>query len=104
MPLPAFNDHNVLPPGDYQLTFRELKESVLVHGPGTPELEHWDVEWRLFLVERAEVLVQQLWDVGIEEVYLDGSFVEAKSHPNDIDGYFISAMSMSSRRENSNAS
>jgi hypothetical protein len=26
--------------------------------------------------------------VGIEEIYIDGSFVEDKDHPNDIDGYF----------------
>lgn len=89
MPLPAFSDQGVLPPGDYQVTFRELKDSILVHGPEIDETEHWDADWRLFLVERAEVLVQQLWDVGIDEVYLDGSFVEAKSHPNDIDGYFV---------------
>jgi len=33
-------------------------------------------------------MCSQLWSVGIEEVYLDGSFTEAKAHPNDIDGYF----------------
>jgi hypothetical protein len=26
---------------------------------------------------------------GIEEIFVDGSFVENKLHPNDIDGYFV---------------
>ena len=26
--------------------------------------------------------------MGIEEIFIDGSFVEDKDHPNDIDGYF----------------
>jgi hypothetical protein len=47
-----------------------------------------DGGWRRHLVDQAELVVSQLWTVGIEEVYLDGSFVESKEHPNDIDGYF----------------
>ena len=39
-------------------------------------------------MDQAEILVGQLRDVGIDEVFLDGSFVEQKAHPNDIDGYF----------------
>ena len=34
------------------------------------------------------ILVGELWAVGINEVFIDGSFVENKDHPNDIDGYF----------------
>ena len=34
-------------------------------------------------------MVEQLWAVGIDEIYIDGSFVEDKDHPNDIDGYFV---------------
>lgn len=33
-------------------------------------------------------LVRQLWAVGVDEIFVDGSFVEDKDHPNDIDGYF----------------
>ena len=33
-------------------------------------------------------MVHELWDVGIDQIYIDGSFVEEKAHPNDIDGYF----------------
>jgi hypothetical protein len=30
-----------------------------------------------------------LWKVGIHDIFIDGSFVEKKPHPNDIDGYFL---------------
>lgn len=33
--------------------------------------------------------MNQLWQVGIEDVFIDGSFVEMKPRPNDIDGYFV---------------
>ena len=81
-----FNTDGLLPPEDYELTLDELRESVLVRGP---EVENpWDVKWRLFLVNNLEVLIQQLWNVGVDQIYIDGSFVEDKAHPNDIDGYF----------------
>lgn len=85
--LPPFTLDGVLPPGDYELTFSDLKASLLVSGP-EPKPDNWDAAWRHTLVCLAERLVGQLWAVGIEEVYLDGSFVEDKAHPHDIDGYF----------------
>ncbi|WP_404407919.1 DUF6932 family protein [Jeotgalibacillus malaysiensis] len=81
-----FNKDGLLPPEDYKLTLNELRSSILVRGPQN-DLP-WDVKWRLYLVDNLEALVQQLWDVGIENIYIDGSFVEEKAHPNDIDGYF----------------
>lgn len=80
-----FDERGLLPPGDYSLTFQELKESLLVKGP---DEIIWDQRWRLHLVNNLEVMVGQLWTVGIQEIYIDGSFVEMKPHPNDIDGYF----------------
>ncbi len=85
----SFNNDGLLPSGDHLLTLSELKTSVLVHGPEPHPEGGWDAEWRLALVERAEILIKQLWEIGIEEIYLDGSFTEAKAHPNDIDGYFV---------------
>lgn len=85
--LPSFTENGVLPPGDYELTFNQLKSSLLVLGP--PERPDWDAQWRSMLVNMAEVLVEQLWAEGVSEVYLDGSFVEDKAHPHDIDGYFV---------------
>ncbi len=87
--LPAFNAEGVLPRGDYELTPDELRSSMLVHGPRRKTAERtWDAVWRSQLLENALTLTQQLWQVGIEDVYLDGSFVEDNDHPNDIDGYF----------------
>jgi hypothetical protein len=85
MVIPPFNDYGVLLPEDYVATFAELKASVLVKGD---RREAWEEPWRRYLVEQAELMVQQLWQVGIDEIYFDGSFVEAKIHPNDVDGYF----------------
>ncbi|HET7579352.1 MAG TPA: HEPN domain-containing protein [Bacillales bacterium] len=48
----------------------------------------WDEKWRAHLVDQLKVMVGQLWRVGVTEIYIDGSFVENKAHPNDIDGYF----------------
>ena len=33
-------------------------------------------------------MVGQLRRIGIKEIFVDGSFVEDKDHPGDIDGYF----------------
>ena len=49
----------------------------------------WDPPWRARLVDNLEILTRQLWQVGIREIYADGSFAEDKDHPNDIDGYFV---------------
>ena len=84
--LPPFNDDGLLPPVDYEMILEELKSSMLVEGPES--YPDWDSGWRLKLVENLEVMVVQLWEVGITEIFVDGSFVEDKDHPNDIDGYF----------------
>lgn len=86
--LPAFTAEGVLPPGDYLLTLDELRSSMLVAGPGDSN-PAWDRAWRLQLVENLETMVRQLWQVGVSEIFVDGSFVEDKDHPNDIDGYFV---------------
>jgi hypothetical protein len=83
--LPAFNQHGVLPSGDYPMTFSELRKSTLIHH----QAPNWDTGWRLHLLEQCEIMVKQLWAIGITEIYLDGSFVEEKAHPSDIDGYFL---------------
>jgi hypothetical protein len=89
-PIPDFDSEGLLPPGDYQATISELKQSILVIGPLSNDgLSNWDLSWRLWHVEQLEVLVNQLWHVGIADVFVDGSFAEDKEHPNDIDGYFV---------------
>lgn len=88
MELPSkFDKRGLLPPGDYKLTIEELIASMLVEGPH-PRPMHWDAVWRRKLVLNLAILANQLWSVGVENIFLDGSFVEEKDHPNDIDGYF----------------
>ena len=83
--LPPFNEHGLLPPGDYSLTLEELADSHLVTGnPSTS----WDESWRLQLVKNLAVLADELWTAGVTNIFVDGSFTEDKDHPNDIDGYF----------------
>ena len=87
--LPDFTEDGLLPPGDYVLTIEELKQSMLVQGPlGKRRPSGWNVGWRMQLVENLGILVRQLRAVGITEIFADGSFVEDKPLPNDIDGYF----------------
>lgn len=86
--LPEFSSTGVLPPADYELTIDALRTSVLVDGPSQSG-PTWDRTWRAQLVDNLGVLVDQLWQVGVEDIFVDGSFVEDKDHPNDIDGYFV---------------
>jgi hypothetical protein len=85
--LPSFTAKGVLPPGDYPMTLAELRDSFLVSGEGVGS-PAWDVAWRRQLVDNLEIVVRQLFEVGIERVFIDGSFVEKKDRPNDVDAYF----------------
>ena len=90
VPIPAFSPDGLLPPGDYEVTFGELRQSTLVVGPRRMEKHRqWDAAWRARLVDNLEILTTQLWQIGITEVFADGSFAEDKDHPNDIDGCFV---------------
>lgn len=89
--LPTFTLDGLLPPDDYELSIDELRQSLLVVGPGA-DYPNWDVVWRRRLVDNLGVLVNQLWQVGVREIFADGSFVEDKEHPNDIDGYFVCSL------------
>ncbi len=85
--LPPFDENGLLPPGDHRLTLVELQASYLVAGPGggVP----WAAKWRRKLVDNLAVMVNQLWTAGIDEIFINGSFVEDVAKPNDIDGYFV---------------
>jgi hypothetical protein len=88
--LPAFSRDGILPPGDYVLNLAELARSFLVSGPrGRRRSRHRDTNWRATLVANLSILAAELHEVGIVEIFVNGSFVEEKDHPNDIDGYFV---------------
>ncbi len=85
--IPSFNSDGLLPVGDYEISITDLKHSLLVTGINVGS-QTWDSKWRLQLVDNLSIMVEQLWSAGINEIFIDGSFVEDKDHPNDIDGYF----------------
>ena len=86
--IPSFQDDGLLPPGDYEVSFEELRRSILTVGPRVAAgARSWDAPWRERLVDNFEVLTRQLWSVGVRDVYADGSFVEDKDHPNDIESW-----------------
>jgi hypothetical protein len=86
--LVEFTKEGLLPAVDYEMTFSELRKSILVHAPSA-HYPQWDSKWRANLVDNLEILTGQLWQVGIVDIFINGSFVEDKDHPNDIDGYFV---------------
>jgi hypothetical protein len=93
--IPPFDPDGLLPPGDYEVSLGELRHSILVLGPGSPKgYPSWDRPWRDQLARNLEVLARQLWQVGIREIFADGSFVGDKGHPNDIGGYFVCSLDM----------
>ncbi len=72
------------------MTLNQLVKSSLVRGPrGERRSPHWDTAWRARLVESLAILAADLEMVGVSEIFVNGSFVEAKDHPLDIDGYFV---------------
>jgi hypothetical protein len=73
---------------DYTLTIDGLRNSMLVKGPTTGEYIPWDKEKRLYLVNQLEIVANQVWNAGFDKICVDGSFVEDKASPGDIDCYF----------------
>jgi hypothetical protein len=78
--IPPFDADGLLPPSDYELTFNELRASILAQGADDKKTS-WDTPWRLLLIDNLEILSRQLWQVGVREIFADGSFAEEKDHP-----------------------
>jgi len=76
--LPEF-DHETgyLPPGVHYATLEEIRERF------------GKTVCRSRLVANLLVVVRQLWNAGVQEVFIDGSFCTATPVPNDIDGYWV---------------
>ena len=68
----SFQADGLLPPGDYEVSFEELRRSILTVGPGMAmDARSWDAPWRARLVDNFEVLTKQLWSVGVRDVFAD---------------------------------
>jgi len=51
-PIPVFGPDGLLPSGDYEVSFEQLRGSVLVLGPrDSAHYPSWDQAWRLHLVD-----------------------------------------------------
>jgi hypothetical protein len=85
----GFDEEGRLPPGDYEMTLAEISTSILVTQQFDGRDTNWDENWRMKLVENLRIMAQQLWDEGITEIFIDGSFATDKPKPGDIDGYFV---------------
>jgi hypothetical protein len=68
------------------MTFAQLRESILVVGEDW--IPGWDEVWRRYLLDNLETLVQSLWVIGMETIFVDGSFCSAKPRPGDIDAFY----------------
>ena len=84
--LPPFTVDGHLPPGEYQMTLDDIRSSALVD-PWS-ERNEWILRWRRSLINNLAIFVPHLWDEGITNIYIDGSFVTNKRMPGDIDVYF----------------
>jgi hypothetical protein len=59
--IPAFQSDGLQPPGDYEISFEELRQSVLILGPDSEKGQStWDRPWREQLVHNLEILTRQL--------------------------------------------
>lgn len=60
--VPSFTEEGLIPPGDYEVTFGELWESILVVGPEpeSPWGDEWDGDWREHLTRQAETMCSHL--------------------------------------------
>jgi len=69
------------------LTIARLRSSYLVTGEDV-DISGWDSAWRAELVDNLDPFVRQLHQVGVERIFVNGSFVTSKPRPEDIDGYW----------------
>jgi hypothetical protein len=86
--IPPFDARGLLP-HDCQTTLDELELSFLVTGKGV-DSSSWDAPWRHQLVQNLRAVARTFWQAGgVREIWIDGSFVEARDQPGDIDCLFF---------------
>ncbi len=88
MPIPQFNAYGLLSSGFYPATLAELKRRFGF----SPK--------RLSLIEDGlELVAKELIEMGVEDLYVDGSFVTQRLSPGDIDGYVLTKSTSDVYRE-----
>jgi hypothetical protein len=71
--IPAFDKNENLPPGLYTCKLAEIEARFAIN------------EHRRSLFNKLIKVIEILKTANCSEVYLDGSFITAKTHPNDFD-------------------
>lgn len=79
MPIPNFNEAGELPPGEHEATLGEIAERF---GKSNPQ--------RRKLMAGLRKAARNLFGANVRNIWVDGSFVTNKAHPNDIDGVWDS--------------
>ncbi|WP_405425215.1 DUF6932 family protein [Streptomyces erythrochromogenes] len=77
MPLPQLNDLGYLPPGEHSAQWKEIE---LTFG--------WNYKRKNLLVG-LHYTVKSLVEFGVDEFYIDGSFVTEKPRPRDIEVIYM---------------
>ena len=75
-----------LRPGIHEISLKKIEEHFCFN------------EYRWKLLKKAVPAIKNLIAAGVEDIYLDGSFVESKPRPNDIDGCWVPHPHMVSSR------
>ncbi|MFJ8626256.1 DUF6932 family protein [Kitasatospora sp. NPDC093550] len=75
--LPSLNPSGLLPPGDHEASWNELDRAF-----GT-NFKRKD------LMVNLHHTVKSLVDLGVTEIYIDGSFVTAKERPRDVEVIYV---------------
>lgn len=77
MPVPGLDANGLLPDGLHDCSLDEIRARF-----GMFQI----TDWRPKLFDKLELLVKQAWHTEmVAEIVVDGSFVTATPHPNDID-------------------
>ncbi len=76
MPIPDFMQNGALPPGVHTATLEEVEERFA--GPGSSYR-------RRERMRDLKLVVDQLLDLGVSHIWIDGSFVTSKPRPQDVD-------------------
>ncbi len=81
-----FNKNGLLSAEDHRITLQELEELQKI-GPDNGQA--WDSSWRMQLFNELRRRCLELYSIGINDIFIDGSYATDKVRPNDVDGYFI---------------
>jgi hypothetical protein len=78
MPIPAFEESGYLPAGDHEATIDEVE--VVLGSAGFRRRE---------VMRNLREILEELWGLGVDTVWIDGSFVSSRKRPDDVDLIYV---------------